>query len=68
MESLYRIRYDARDRLLSSWEKAMELVRAFETFSRETEEPEVAETFAEFAEDEALIAAKLFELLKKYDK
>ena len=68
MDSLYHIRYSARDRLLRAWEDAMELVRKLETFSHETEEEDVAKLFSAFAEDEALIAARLFEELQKRDK
>lgn len=68
MESLYDIRYTTRDRLLRAWEEAMDLVRKYETWSHEIEEKEVARIFASFAEDEALIAAKFFELLQEYDK
>ncbi len=65
MDSKYNVHYTTRDRLLRAWEDAMDLVRKLETWSRETEEGEAAKTFAAFAEDEALIAAKLFELLRQ---
>ena len=67
MDSKYNIHYTTRDRLLRAWEEAMDLVRKLETWSRETEDKEVAKTFAAFAEDEALVSAKLFELLSERD-
>ncbi len=68
MHSLYHIHYSVRDRLLRAWEDSMELVRKLETFSHETEEGDVASLFSELAEDEALVAAKLFEVLRKNDE
>lgn len=68
MESLYDITYTTRDRILRAWEEAMDLVRKFETWSKEIGEEKIACVFAKFAEDEALIAAKFFELLQEYDK
>ncbi len=66
-ESLYQIRYNTRDRLLRAWEETMELVRSFETWSREMDDQEYKRLFGRLAEDEALHAAELFEHLKKID-
>ena len=56
-----------RDKLLRSWENSKELVRDFENYSKEIEDdPRVAELFAGFAEDEALHASRLRELLHEY--
>ncbi|MBR6530792.1 MAG: rubrerythrin [Clostridia bacterium] len=64
MQTLYKINYTTRDRLLRAWEDAMESVRRLEVFSHETEEHEVKETFAACAELQAQTAAKLYELLR----
>lgn len=56
-----------RDKLLRGWENSKELVRDFENYSKEIEDdPRVSELFASFAEDEALHASRLRELLHEY--
>ncbi len=63
------ITINTRDRLLRAWENSMELVRDFECYSKEIEDnDQVAEVFAEFAEDEGFHAAKLRELLREMEK
>ena len=58
------IKITTRDRLLRAWENSMELVRDFETYSKEIEEDQVAaKVFARFAEDEAAHASQLREML-----
>lgn len=57
-----------RDKVLRAWENSTELVRDFQTYSQEIKgDKQVAGIFAEFAEDEAMHAAKFLELLKTYD-
>lgn len=65
------IQITTRDRLLRAWENSMELVRDFETYSKEIkDDKKVATIFAEFAKDEGLHATKFRELLleNKRDK
>ena len=57
-----------RDRLLRAWEDAMAQVKAFELWSSEIEDEEVAAVFAEYAEDEGLHAARLLEMLKEREE
>lgn len=55
----------SRDRLLRAWQNSTELVRDYETYAHEMKnDRENAELFAEFAEDEAIHASKLLELLR----
>ena len=64
MEQKSGITITVRDRLLRAWEDAMAQVKAFELWSSEIEDEEVAAVFAEYAEDEGLHAARLLEMLK----
>lgn len=69
MDQNHNIKITPRDRLLRAWQNSTELVRDFETASKEIEDDDrTASLFAEFAEDEALHASKLLELLRKYDR
>ena len=65
MEQKSGITITVRDRLLRAWEDAMAQVKAFELWSSEIEDEEVAAVFAEYAEDEGLHAARLLEMLKE---
>ena len=56
-----------RDKLLRGWENSKELVRDFQSYAKEIrDDPRVAELFADFAEDEAMHATRLRELLHEY--
>ena len=68
MEQKSGITITVRDRLLRAWEDAMALVNAFELWSSEIEDEEVAAVFAEYAEDEGLHAARLLEMLKEREE
>ena len=68
MEQKSGITITVRDRLLRAWEDAMAQVKAFELWSSEIEDEEVAAVFAEYAEDEGLHAARLLEMLKERDE
>lgn len=66
MDKHSEIKITTRDRLMRAWENAMELTRDFEIYAKEIRDnQEAASTFAEFAEDEGMHAAKLRELLQK---
>lgn len=54
-----------RDRVLRAWQNATELVRDYQAYAREAEDEDsaLAKLFSEYAEDEALHASKLQELL-----
>ena len=68
-KSQMKVNFTTRDRLLRSWENSMELVRDFSAYSTEVaDDKEVSDVFSEFAEDEGLHAAKLYEILREYDK
>lgn len=54
-----------RDRMMRIWERSMELVKEFQTFSEETDDPEMAEIFAEYAEDEGIHASWLREQIQR---
>lgn len=68
MEQKSGITITVRDRLLRVWEDAMAQVKAFELWSSEIEDEEVAAVFAEYAEDEGLHAARLLEMLKEREE
>ena len=54
-----------RDRLLMAWENSMEMVRDFETYSKELKEesPRLSAVFSEYAEEEGYHAARFRKLL-----
>ena len=68
MEQKSGITITVRDRLLRAGEDAMAQVKAFELWSSEIEDEEVAAVFAEYAEDEGLHAARLLEMLKEREE
>ena len=68
MEQKSGITITVRDRLLRAWEDAMAQVKAFELWSSEIEDEEVAAVFAGYAEDEGLPAARLLEMLKEREE
>ncbi len=59
-----------RDRVLRAWQNSTELVRDYQAYAHEIEEDdkELAKLFFEFADDEAVHAAKLLDLLRGYEK
>lgn len=59
-----------RDRVLGAWQNSTELVRDYQAYAHEIEEDdkELAKLFFEFADDEAVHAAKLLDLLRGYEK
>ena len=54
-----------RDRLMGLWQNSMDLVREFQACAKEADDPEMAEMFAEYAEDEGIHASWLREQIKK---
>ena len=58
------IKITQRDRLLRGWEKSTELVRDYQAYADECKgKKELNALFSEFAQDEAVHAARLLELL-----
>lgn len=67
MENKHRVEITTRDLVMRAWQNSMELTRDFEIYSKEIHDaPEVAQTFARFAEEEGLHAAKLKAFLHAY--
>lgn len=61
------LKITTRDKLLFAWRESTELARDFETYSHEIKDDDAAaETFARFAETEAVHAAKLLGMLRLY--
>ncbi len=58
---------NARDCLQRAWENTMELVRDFEMYSKNLNDPEVADLFKSFAEEQGYQAHQLRELFNQYD-
>jgi rubrerythrin len=68
MEERHGLKITTRDRVLRAWQNTTELVRDFETYSREIDDnEEVAAMFAAFAEDEGHHAARLIEVLRELE-
>ena len=64
MQEHEKIRFTKRDRLMRAWENSMELTRNFELYAKEiTDDEQTSAVFKEFAEDEAVHAARLREML-----
>ncbi len=62
------LKITTRDKLIFAWQKSTELARDFETYSREIEDDGRAkDALADFAEAEAIHAAKLLALLRRYE-
>ena len=59
-----------RDHVLRAWQNSTELVRDYQAYAQEIERDnkELAKLFSEFADDEAVHAAKLLDLLRGYEK
>lgn len=62
----HKIEITTEDRIKRAWENSMELVRDFESYSKEIKDNEIAAVFAQFAEDEGHHASKFREMLHKY--
>ena len=61
------IEMTTRDKLLIAWHNSMELVRDFESYSKEIKDEKVSKVFAEYAEDEGHHASNLLGMLHEYD-
>ena len=60
--------FSTRDRVLHAWLNTTELVRDFENYAKQvTDSKEVSSLFGEFAEQQAMQASKLLELLREYE-
>lgn len=69
MDSKNGFTITARDHVLRAWQNTTELVRDYQAYAHEMDESdkELAQLFAAFAEDEAVHATKLLELLREYE-
>lgn len=58
-----------RDRILRAWQNSTELVRDYQNYANEMQKSnrELAVLFAEYAEDEAIHASRLLELLQGFE-
>ena len=59
-----------RDHVLRAWQNSTELVRDYESYAHEVEKEDknLATLFSQYADDEAVHAAKLLSILKNYDQ
>ncbi len=57
-----------RDRVLRAWQNSTELVRDFRLYAKELadNEPEIADVFQKFAEEECVHASRFRDILRKY--
>lgn len=66
MENPNEIKVTTHDKLLRAWLNSTEMVRDFETYSKEiSDDGEARDAFRSFAEAEAVQAAKLREMILK---
>lgn len=69
MENPNAIKITTHDKLLRAWLNSTELVRDYETYSKEiSDDNEAREVFREFAESEAHQAARFRDMLLKRQK
>lgn len=70
MDSKNGFLIDDRDRVLRAWQNSTELVRDYQDYANEMKKSnrELSALFAEYAEDEAIHASKLLELLQSFEK
>ena len=66
MNEKHEIHITARDKVMRAWENSTELTRDFKQYSKELEnsDRELSETFAQFALEEGLHAARLRDILQ----
>ena len=68
MKEFHELKVTTRDRLLRGWENSTELVRDFQTYAKEIKDNNHASNlFARMAEDEAIHASQLLEMLHQYE-
>lgn len=68
MKEFHKLKVTTRDRLLRGWENSTELVRDFQNYSHEIKDDSQASAlFAKMAEDEAVHAANLLNMLHQYE-
>lgn len=58
------IHISTRDRVLRAWQNTMELIRDYQLYVAEIEDPAISQLFAELAEAECRHGAKLHDVLK----
>ncbi len=64
MSNKNEVNITTRDKLLRAWQNSMETVRDFETYSKEiADDNQARDIFREYAEEEAVHAAKFREML-----
>ncbi len=54
-----------RDRVLRAWQNTMELIRDYQLYAREIQNPTISELFSRMAETECRHGADLHDLLKQ---
>ena len=57
------IHITTRDRVLRAWQNTMELIRDFQLYAKEVEEPALSDLFSRFAEEEGHHAASFHDWL-----
>ncbi len=57
------IHITTRDRVLRAWQNTMELIRDFQLYAKEVEEPALSNLFSRFAEEEGQHAAAFHDWL-----
>jgi len=68
IEGVMKMEMSTRDTIMKKLLDAQENVRDYQSFAREISDEEVGDTFREFAEQSAMQAHKLQELLSIHDK
>lgn len=65
MQAHEPIHISTRDRVLRAWQNTMELIRDYQLYAREIEDPTISELFSRLAESECRHGADLHDVLKK---
>lgn len=65
MQAHQPIHISDRDRVLRAWQNTMELIRDYQLYAREIEDPALSELFSRLAESECRHGAQLHDVLKE---
>lgn len=65
MQAHEPIHISDRDRVLRAWQNTMELIRDYQLYAREIEDPALSELFSRLAENECRHGAQLHDALKE---
>ena len=65
MQAHEPIHISTRDRVLRAWQNTMELIRVYQLYAREIQDPTISDLFSRMAETECRHGADLHDVLKE---